>query len=91
MNELERLVQNEQLSRSNKKRIDELEKLSKGIYELNSNIRELIVDMRHMNRTVQEHEQRILSIEGKPGYILTAATTAVVTGTVGIILAGLIN
>ena len=63
---LERLVENEQRSKSNIKRIDTIENKVENIYELTMSVREIAKEMKAMREDQNKMNERLKIIEEKP-------------------------
>lgn len=89
-NYLERLVEVEQRSKSNTKRLDEDERKIEDIHSLALSIRDIATEVKLMREDLNKIDKRVLAIEDKPskrmdliwGYIMSA----VVGGIIGYIL-----
>lgn len=87
---LERLIETEQRSKSNTKRLDELSKKVENIHELTASVKEIATEMKAMREDVNKIDNRVLAIESRPskrldqiiGYILSA----IIGGVIGFIL-----
>lgn len=87
---LERLVEVEQRSKSNTKRLDEDERKIEDIHSLALSIRDIATEVKLMREDLNKIDKRVLAIEDKPskrmdliwGYIMSA----VVGGIIGYIL-----
>ena len=88
--ELERLVEVEQRSKSNTKRLDEDERKIEDIHSLALSIRDIATEVKLMREDLNKIDKRVLAIEDKPskrmdliwGYVMSA----VVGGIIGYIL-----
>ena len=89
-NYLERLVEVEQRSKSNTKRLDEDERKIEDIHSLALSIRDIATEVKLMREDLNKIDKRVLAIEDKPskkmdliwGYVMSA----VVGGIIGYIL-----
>ena len=87
---LERLVEVEQRSKSNTKRLDEDERKIEDIHSLALSIRDIATEVKLMRADLNKIDKRVLAIEDKPskrmdliwGYVMSA----VVGGIIGYIL-----
>lgn len=87
---LERLVEVEQRSKSNTKRLDEDERKIEDIHSLALSIRDIATEVKLMREDLNKIDKRVLAIEDKPskrmdliwGYVMSA----VVGGIIGYIL-----
>lgn len=85
--ELEKLVETEQRSKSNSKRIDKLEITTDSIHELAISTKELATEVRAMREELNKIDKRLLAIEDKPkqkldliwGYIISTVIGGIVT------------
>lgn len=84
---LERLVETEQRSKSNSKRIDEHDKKLDDIYSLTIAVKEIATEMKAMREDLNKIDERVITIEDKPskrmdliwGYIVSAIVGAIIT------------
>ena len=89
-NYLERLVEVEQRSKSNTKRLDEDERKIEDIHSLALSIRDIATEVKLMREDLNKIDKRVLAIEDKPskkmdliwGYVMSV----VVGGIIGYIL-----
>lgn len=85
-NYLEKLVETEQRSKSNTKRIDNLEEKVDDIHELTISVKELALETKAMREDINKIDNRVLAIEAKPakkwdmvwGYIVSAIIGGIV-------------
>lgn len=85
-NELERLVETETRSKSNTKRLDNLEEKVEDIHNLTMSVREIATEMKMMREDMNKIDKRVLAIEDKPskrmdliwGYIMSAIFSGLV-------------
>lgn len=63
---IERLVETEQISKSNSKRIDEIEAEVKENRELTVAVKEIATEMKHMREEQNKMNERLKIIEEKP-------------------------
>lgn len=88
--ELERLVETEQRSKSNTKRLDNLEKRVEDIHSLTLSVKEMATEVKIMRQDMNKMDGRIIAIEERPtkkldliwGYIVSA----IIGGVIGYIL-----
>ena len=89
-NYLERLVEVEQRSKSNTKRLDEDERKIEDIHSLALSIRDIATEVKLMREDLNKIDKRVLAIEDKPGkrmdLIWGYVMSAVVGGIIGYIL-----
>lgn len=87
---LERLVEVEQRSKSNTKRLDEDERKIEDIHSLALSIRDIATEVKLMREDLNKIDKRVLAIEDKPGkrmdLIWGYVMSAVVGGIIGYIL-----
>lgn len=89
-NYLERLVEVEQRSKSNTKRLDEDERKIEDIHSLALSIRDIATEVKLMREDLNKIDKRVLAIEDKPskrmdliwGYVMSA----LIGGIIGYIL-----
>lgn len=93
MNDIEiaqRLTEVESQERINQHRLDSLEKLTEAIHSQNESITELVIELKHTNENLRDHENRISVIEAQAGKRLhtlyQAVVTALIGGVIGVIL-----
>lgn len=87
---LERLVEVEQRSKSNTKRLDEDERKIEDIHSLALSIRDIATEVKLMREDLNKIDKRVLAIEDKPskrmdliwGYVMSA----LIGGIIGYIL-----
>lgn len=87
---IERLVETEQRSKSNTKRLDDHDKKIDDIHNLTVAVREIATEMKAMREDVNKIDKRVLAIEDKPskrmdliwGYIVSA----IIGGLIGFVL-----
>lgn len=87
---LERLIETEQRSKSNTKRLDNLEPKVEDIHELTTSIKVLATEMKQMREDQVNMDMRIKTLEDKPskkmdqiwGYVVSA----IIGGIIGFIL-----
>jgi tetrahydromethanopterin S-methyltransferase subunit G len=63
---VERLVENEQRSKSNSKRLDGIENKVENIYDLTLSVREIATEMKAMREDQNKMNERLKIIEEKP-------------------------
>lgn len=63
---VERLVENEQCSKSNSKRLDSIENKVENIYDLTLSVREIATEMKAMREDQNKMNERLKIIEEKP-------------------------
>nr|DAO52225.1 MAG TPA: hemolysin [Caudoviricetes sp.] len=63
---VERLVENEQRSKSNSKRLDSIENKVENIYDLTLSVREIATEMKAMREDQNKMNERLKIIEEKP-------------------------
>ncbi len=84
--EIERLVEVEQQSKSNTKRLDNLESKVDDIHNLTLSVREIATEMKAMREDMNNIDKRVLAIEDKPnkkldsmwGYIVSAIISGLI-------------
>ncbi len=84
--EIERLVEVEQRSKSNTKRLDNLESKVDDIHNLTLSVREIATEMKAMREDMNNIDKRVLAIEDKPnkkldsmwGYIVSAIISGLI-------------
>ena len=84
--EIERLVEVEQRSKSNTKRLDNLESKVDDIHNLTLSVREIATEMKAMREDMNNIDKRVLAIEDKPnkkldsmwGYIVSAVISGLI-------------
>ena len=64
--ELERLVETEQRSKSNTKRLDKLEPKVDDIHSLALSVQAIATEMKAMRENMTQIDNRVLAIEAKP-------------------------
>lgn len=85
-NELERLVEAEARSKSNTKRLDNLESKVDDIHNLTLSVREIATEMKMMREDMNKIDKRVMAIEDKPskkmdlmwGYIVSAILSGLI-------------
>lgn len=85
-NELERLVETEARSKSNTKRLDNLEPKVDDIHNLTLSVREIATEMKMMREDMNKIDKRVMAIEDKPskkmdlmwGYIVSAILSGLI-------------
>lgn len=85
-NYLERLVEVEQRSKSNTKRLDEDERKIEDIHSLALSIRDIATEVKLMREDLNKIDKRVLAIEDKPskrmdliwGYIMSAVVGGII-------------
>lgn len=85
-NYLERLVEVEQRSKSNTKRLDEDERKIEDIHSLALSIRDIATEVKLMREDLNKIDKRVLAIEDKPskrmdliwGYIVSAIVSGLI-------------
>lgn len=78
--EIERLVEIEQRSKSNTKRIDTLEERVEDIHSLTLSVREMATEVKIMRQDMNKMDSRVITLEQRPskkldqiwGYIVAA-------------------
>lgn len=89
--ELERLVETEQRSKSNTKRIDRLEEKMNNIHELASSVKLLASEMKGMREDMNKIDNRLKEVEEKPAKrwegLVKQVLTGVATALIGYFLA----
>lgn len=87
---IERLVETEQRSKSNTKRLDKLENTTENIYELAMSTKELATEVKAMREELNKIDKRVLAIEDKPSkrmdQIISNILSALIGGIIGFIL-----
>ena len=63
---IEKLIETEQRSKSNTKRLDALEEKVEDIHSLTLSVREIATEMKAMREDVNKIDKRVLAIEDKP-------------------------
>jgi hypothetical protein len=63
---VERLVENEQRSKSNSKRLDSIENKVENMYDLTLSVREIATEMKAMREDQNKMNERLKIIEEKP-------------------------
>ena len=84
--EIERLVEVEQRSKSNTKRLDNLESKVDDIHNLTLSVREIATEMKAMREDMNNIDKRVLAIEDKPnkkldsmwGYLVSAIISGLI-------------
>lgn len=89
--ERDRLTSVEERSKSNSRRLIELEKISEAIYRQNEAIRELVVELKHTNEHIADHDKRLAAIEKKPGERLGQIVTAIISALAGALVTGAVG
>lgn len=88
--EVERIVKLEEREKANTHRIDKLERLFDIISEQNTNIAELVVELKHTNEALKCQGQRLDVIESQPrsrlNIIFTAIVSAVISAGIGVLI-----
>lgn len=91
---VERLVENEQRSKSNSKRLDSIENKVENIYDLTLSVREIATEMKAMREDQNKMNERLKIIEEKPAKeyeeIKKQIKSKVVSFFVGIILTAIV-
>ena len=86
----QRVIEIDSRSKSNTKRIDKLENITEAIHETNKHIAELVVELKHLAISINDHEDRLSCIERKPSDTLKTISAAIITsiigGTIGIFI-----
>lgn len=85
--EIERLVEVEQRSKSNTKRIDNLEERVEDIHSLTLSVREMATEVKIMRQDMNKMDNRIIAIEERPskkldsiwGYIVCAVISGIIS------------
>lgn len=87
---LERLIETEQRSKSNTKRLDNLEPKVEDIHELTTSIKVLATEMKQMREDQVNMDMRIKTLEDKPNkkmdQIWSNIVSAITGGIIGFIL-----
>ena len=89
--EHDRLTALEERAKSNTKRLDRLEQLTDAIHEQNEAIRELVVELKHTNEHVADHDKRLTAIEKRPGERLSQIVTAIISAIAGALITGMVG
>lgn len=63
---IQKIIENEQRSKSNSHRIDELENEQKNERDLIVSVKELATEVKHMREDVSKMDSRLTNIETKP-------------------------
>ena len=77
---IEKIIENEHRSKSNTKRLDNLENKTESIHELAIAVKEIATETKAMREEINKIDKRVLAIEDKPnkriekifGYIISA-------------------
>lgn len=77
-----RLSDVEARAKSNTRRIDSLERITDEIHSLAESVAQLVVELKHTNETLADHEGRLSSMENEARERLSHVWKAVVTGIV---------
>ena len=85
--ELERLVEMEQRSKSNTKRLDKLELKVDDIHNLALSVQAMATEMKAMREDMTNIDNRVLAIEAKPSKKLDSIWGFVVSAFVGGVIA----
>lgn len=81
--EIERLVEVEQRSKSNTKRIDTLEERVEDIHSLTLSVREMATEVKIMRQDMNKMDNRIIAIEEKPSKRLDSIWGYIVSAVIG--------
>lgn len=97
MDEMEierRLTGVEERAKSNQHRLDKLEEIAAEIHSQNESIAELVVELKHTNASLRDHDDRLAVIESRAGgrmeTIFKAVVTALCGGLVGAAVSALL-
>lgn len=83
---LEKIIETEQRSKSNTKRLDNLESKVDDIHNLTLSVREIATEMKMMREDMNKIDKRVMSLEDKPskkmdliwGYIVSAILSGLI-------------
>lgn len=83
---IEKIVEAEQRSKSNTKRLDSLENKLDNIYELTVSVKEIATEMKAMREDVNKIDKRVVDIENKPSKKMDQIWGYIVGGLIGAII-----
>nr|DAO57981.1 MAG TPA: hemolysin [Caudoviricetes sp.] len=85
--DIERITKIEERGKSNTHRIEELEQVTKAIYEQNITIAKLVKTMENNNEILKDHSDRLKAIEKKASdrmsQIISVIIAAIASGIIG--------
>lgn len=88
---IERLVETEQRSKSNTKRLDDVEAEVKENRELTVAVKEIATEMKHLREEQTDINKRLKVIEEKPSQNWDKIVTTIIGTIVGAIVGGIIG
>ena len=83
---IEKIVEAEQRSKSNTKRLDSLENKLDNIYELTVSVKEIATEMKAMREDVNKIDKRVVDIENKPSKKMDQIWGYIVGGLIGALI-----
>lgn len=83
--------QHEDKLRSLQHQIDEMKVIQEEIKTMNTSLVTLTTEMKHTNALLSEQKEKISAIEAKPGARINQIASAVISATVGGVIATIIN
>lgn len=85
-----RLTEVEARSKSNTKRLDELQPLTEELHKMSKATVEIVAELKHTNKDVREIKEKVETLEEKPAKrwdtVVTVIITALVSGFITYIL-----
>lgn len=85
--DIEKITKIEERGKSNTHRIEELEQVTKAIYEQNTTIAKLVKTMENNNEILKDHSDRLKAIEKKASdrmsQIISVIIAAIASGIIG--------
>lgn len=82
-NDIEKLIEVEQRSKSNSKRIDNIEKRVEDIHSLTLAVEKMATEVQLMRKDINKIDSRVLAIEEKPGKKLDLIWGYIVSAIIG--------
>lgn len=93
--DIERLTKMEERGNNNAGRLDRLEKIADAIQEQNTRMAELIIELKHTNENIANHEVRLTEIEKRPekrlNTLYKAIIGAIASGIIGAVIGALVS
>ena len=83
---IENLIETEQRSKSNTKRLDSLEEKVEDIHNLTLSVKEIATEMKMMREDMNKIDKRVMAIEDKPSKKMDQLWGYIVGGFVGAII-----
>lgn len=83
---IEKIIETEQRSKSNTKRLDSLEEKVEDIHNLTLSVKEIATEMKMMREDMNKIDKRVMAIEDKPSKKMDQLWGYIVGGFVGAII-----